>query len=109
MKTQTTLNLKRVSYVKFFYRTPDGTLVRRTKPRNPTVNGKEINKDEFAIPYDMQYPSETWYERASRLYLIDTWIPVCKVYFTMYDIIIYVGDKAIAIHQAYRKMIYAMQ
>lgn len=90
---RTVIDAKKIAYAAFFYRS--GEYERYLKPKNPTVHGCEIDPKEFAF-FHHDYPSETSLERAKRLMLIDTWIPVFKMILNNGHTLEFTGKKAIS-------------
>lgn len=102
--TQLTIDLNSVSYCSFYYKNQWGN-VRRIKPKKPTRLGQVI-PNEFALPLDPAFPSETLIERGRRLELVDIWTPVCRYQFRNNHSMKFTGDKAIAKHKQYQTHIY---
>lgn len=104
MKTQRTIDLKKVNQCDFFYRNQDGNILRISTTRK-TVHGIPFEPHTLAMPH-IDYPLENCLERATRLGILDKWIPICILKFTKYDIVEYKGQKAIDMKNSYNAHIY---
>lgn len=105
MAHQLTIDLNSVSYVKYFYENRRGD-TRRVKPRYPTVNGSAVATDAIAFNNVAGEPVETMLQRATRLKLLDVWMPVCIYQFRNNHSMRFSGDKAKQMKQSYDKHIY---
>lgn len=104
MTSQLTIDLKSVSYCKFFYRNQFGEVV-RVLPKKPSVHGVVV-RDGYAFPYDSAYPKETLLERGYRLGLIDSWVPVCIYQFRNNHSMRFEKQKAKDMRDAYNAHIF---
>jgi len=99
--TQRCTDLKKVTHVTLHYRNQTGVIVSK-KPRKPSVNGQVFDKD--ALLY--RGNGEGLLSYAKRKGLLDTWVPVVRLYCSMARIIEYQGDRAAAIWKEYCARIY---
>lgn len=104
-EAQLTIDLKKVSYAKFYWRNQLG-IESRTKPTKPTVNGITFNPRGIAIPLIHEYPSETMMERAKRMNWLDVWTPHIELQFSNTHRLFFRGKKAMSYQQAYRARVF---
>lgn len=103
MKTRT-LSFKAVQYMEVHYTNQLG-VVKDHKPKIPTANGSTVSKTRLAMCH-CDYPSETEYERAVRLDILDKWITVATLVLTANKSLEYKGKAAKKIIRAYNAYIY---
>ena len=73
----THITLRHVVSYHIYYTNQQGNQ-RQTRPNKLTRNGVELT-DEYALPYDVEYPKETFKERAIRLNAVDIWTVVLDI------------------------------
>ena len=103
MNNQLTVDFKAVSHARFHWKNQYGMTL-RCKPRRPTVHGKEV-PNEIA-PYIQGYENETMLMRAVRRNLLDKWQAQCILYLRNNHSLMFVGDKAQQMFDAYNAHIY---
>lgn len=101
----TEVDIKKISYAVFMYRTKDGQHRRKKKPEVATVHGREITCDDVAL-YHTDYPKETMLERARRLDVLDKWEPLFIVMMSNGHRLEFTGERACKLRDAWRAYIY---
>ena len=97
------IDLAKVQHARFFWKNQDGLTVNR-RPPYPSVRGLHI--DESIAGYHPDYPGETMRERAFRLGVIDEWKAQCEFTFAANHNVVYVGQKAISMWDAWNARIF---
>lgn len=100
---KTILDMRKVAYARFFYRSKDYQYERDLMPTNPTVRGQEIGG---AALYHPDYPNESTFDRAKRLGVLDKWIPVWVCILNNGHRLEYTGEKAIKMRDKYNSIVF---
>lgn len=98
------LDLSKAQFARMWYVNQEGGIA-FTKPPKPSVRGRLVPDNEPAAPHP-DYPGETMLERARRLYLFDTWQPVCTFQLTANHNVTYTGKKATVMWKAWQERIF---
>lgn len=98
MNTQLVVDLGKVQYVSFYYKTRLFGHVRRTEPRFPTVHGKRFN------PMARVWGgTKTMLELATERRIIDEWIPTLQLQFASNHSLKFTGKKAISLKKEFSR------
>lgn len=97
------VDLKKVQWASLTYWNQHGN-VKAYKPITSTVFGETV-RDEYAA-YHPSYPQERMLERATRLGILDVWIPHLTLQLTANHQLVYTGEKALSIWKAWQSKIY---
>lgn len=98
------VDLNKVQYAHFYYTNQYGISVNR-EPNYPTVRSQSIAPDDFAL-FHPDWPKETILRRAMRLGLLDVWTPTLYLKLQANSCLIYTGDKAISIYNAWKEKVF---
>lgn len=93
------VNLRAVQWAKLFWVNQYNQEV-NSKPKLPTYRLKPMSRTDYLVAVEGM-PRETEYERASRLSMLDEWLPVCYLKMSASNIIKFTGDRALSIYKAY--------
>jgi hypothetical protein len=99
------VSIDKVQWCRLVYSTTDEQHKRDRKPTGFTAHGLDIDPKELAAPHP-SYPHETMLERATRLDILDTWVPVCIAQLTANHSLQFTGDKALSFFKAWKAHIY---
>lgn len=100
------VNLNKVSYASFGYKclSLGRTYFRTTKPTQPTVNGHEFDCEVLRFGSE-----ETMLQYAKRRDLLDCWYPELTLQLSNNHSLIYTGNKAISLWEAWKALIFSKQ
>jgi len=102
----TIIDIKKAYYASHWYENEHGHRC-KNKPAVPTVCGSLIQSPhEYSYPPNHDFPLETIEEKAKRLGMIDTWMPVVEFTFGSRQIVTYKGKKAITLWLAWNKRVF---
>lgn len=99
------VDLKKVQWAKFVWENQWGQK-KPLKPIVPTVRGEYVSHSELA-EFHRDYPIESMFERAKRLDLLDTWEKFCYLKLQANTILVYTGDKAQSVYDAFCAQVFS--
>lgn len=100
----TTIDLRKVVYCSLFWENQYGNICLH-KPKGESVHGIRFDPGSYAH-FHHDYPSETNYERALRLDLLDCWTPIIVCNFTASRRVKYRGKRALNLWAKWNERIF---
>ncbi len=100
------VDLKKVQWAKLVWENQWGYKLARDPKGMPSVRGQVVYADKYAAIHP-EYPCETELERATRLGILDTWIKVCYLKLQANSMLVYTGDKAQSVYDAFCAQVFS--
>ena len=100
------LDINKAQWCRFYYRNQFGHTRDTKLPHTHfSCNGVVHHREDKAFPHP-DYPNEFALGTAIRLGVLDVWIPECMFKVTANACVIYTGDKAITMYDAWKAKIF---
>jgi len=99
------LDLGKVAYANFYYTTVKGYTT-RLKPAKPTVHGCAFDPEAKVFGMGESKGGITMMDYALLNDLLDRWIPTVRFQLSNSHVIVYTGEKAVSMYEAWKSRIF---